>query len=91
GNPYVFDEISCYLEGKPFTEVSNQTKKEDIKQHIRLLIEDKGEYVGVREARKHVAWYIKGLPGAASMRNRINGAESQKEMLSLIEEAFDAL
>lgn len=88
GNPYVFDEINCFLEGKEYTPVSLYTKREDVKQHIRLLIEDKGEYIGIREARKHVAWYIKGLPGAASMRNRVNLAESEKEMYTLIDEIF---
>ena len=88
GNPYVFDEINCFLEGKEYTPVSLYTKREDVKQHIRLLIEDKGEYIGIREARKHVAWYIKGLPGAASMRNRVNLAESEKEMYTLIHEIF---
>jgi len=91
GNPYVFAEVASYLKKGEYTPVSNEQKKEDIKLHIRLLIEDKGEYVGVREARKHVAWYIKGLPGSASMRNRINMAESEKEMLSLIDEAFGSL
>ena len=58
------------------------------KEHISLLVLDKGEYVGVREARKHVAWYIKGLPGSASMRNRVNLAESREQMMALIDEAF---
>ena len=88
GNPYVFAEIASYLKGEVYTPVSKEVKKADVKQHISLLIEDKGEYVGVREARKHVAWYIKGLAGSASMRNRVNMAESLEEMLSLIDEAF---
>ncbi len=89
GNPYVFDEISCFLAGKEYNGVSTEDKKEDVKQHITLLIKDKGEYIGVREARKHVAWYIKGLPGSASMRNRVNMAQTMQEMLCLIDEAFN--
>ncbi len=88
GNPFVFDEINCFLEGKKYTAPSNEEKKACVKEHISLLIEDKGEFVGVREARKHVAWYIKGMPGSASMRNRVNLAESTSEMMSLIDEAF---
>lgn len=91
GNPYVFDEIRSYLEGKEYTPVSQKTKCEDIKLHISLLVEDKGEYVGVREARKHVAWYIKGLAGSAAMRNRVNMAQSKEEILRLIDEAFCCL
>lgn len=88
GNPFVFDEINHYLEGRPYALPTNDEKKECVKQHISLLIEDKGEFVGVREARKHVAWYIKGMPGSASMRNRVNMAESTDEMMFLIDEAF---
>ena len=88
GNPFVFDEINHYLEGKEYIPPSNDAKMACVKEHISLLIEDKGEFVGVREARKHVAWYIKGMPGSASMRNRVNLAESTEEMLALIDEAF---
>lgn len=88
GNPFVFDEVNHYLEGKAYTPPTNKEKMECVKEHIALLIEDKGEYVGVREARKHVAWYIKGMPGSASTRNRVNLAESTHEMMSLIDEAF---
>ena len=88
GNPFVFDEINHYLEGKEYICPSNEEKMACAKEHIALLIEDKGEYVGVREARKHVAWYIKGMPGSASMRNRVNLAETTSEMMELIVEAF---
>ncbi len=88
GNPYIFSEIKSALEGKPYVPVSMEQKKKDVKMHISLLIEDKGEFVGVREARKHVAWYIKGVSGAASLRNRVNLAESKEQVLALIDEAF---
>ncbi len=88
GNPYVFDEVDKYLSSKPYTPPQKQTVQSDIKEHINLLIEDKGEYVGVREARKHVAWYIKGMPGAAGMRNAVNLAETQKEIMDIIDRAF---
>ena len=88
GNPFVFDEINHYLEGREYTAPSREEKKNCVREHIALLLEDKGEYVGVREARKHVAWYIKGMTGSAAMRNRVNLAESREEMLSLIDEAF---
>ncbi len=88
GNPFVFDEINAYLEGRHYTPPSIAKRHEAVCEHINLLIADKGEYIGVREARKHVAWYIKGLSGAAAMRNRVNLAESKEEMLSLIDEIF---
>lgn len=88
GNPYIFDEISSFFEGKEYTPPTREQKRNDVKEHIARLVEDKGEYTGIREARKHVAWYIKGCPGAASMRNRINFAETLSQMNSLIDEAF---
>lgn len=88
GNPFVFDEINCFLEGKKYEPVTNYERKMCLKEHIERLVEDKGEYIGVREARKHVAWYIKGLPSSAGIRNRVNLAENLEQMLSLVDEAF---
>lgn len=90
GNPFVFDEISACIEKRPYTQPTINQRYEAVVEHINRLIDDKGEYIGVREARKHVAWYIKGLTGAAAMRNRVNLAESKGEMLALIDEIFKA-
>ena len=89
GNPFVFDEINHFIEGKEYNAPSDSERLLCVKEHITRLVEDKGEFVGVREARKHVAWYIKGMPGSAAMRNRVNLAESTEEMLMLINEAFN--
>jgi nifR3 family TIM-barrel protein len=88
GNPYIFDEIRSYLEGREYTPPTNEQKCNDVKEHIKMLVEDKGEFIGVCEARKHVAWYIKGMPGSAAMRNRVNTSQTLDEVLSLIDEAF---
>jgi nifR3 family TIM-barrel protein len=88
GNPYVFDEINCFFKGKEYTPVSLYTKKEDIKQHIRLLIEDKGEYIGIREARKHVAWYMHGLRGAAEFRRMAGELSTLADLDRLLEKVY---
>lgn len=88
GNPYIFDEIRAYLEGREYTPPTNEQKRNDVKEHIKMLVEDKGEFIGVCEARKHVAWYIKGMPGSAAMRNRVNISQTLDEVLNLIDEAF---
>lgn len=88
GNPYIFDEILCVLEGKPYTAPDLLQIKKDCFEHINLLIKDKGEYVGVREARKHVGWYIKGRPGAAGLRNEVNKAETTEQIMDVIDRAF---
>ncbi|MBR2886196.1 MAG: tRNA-dihydrouridine synthase, partial [Clostridia bacterium] len=53
-------------------------------EHITLLCSLKGEYIGIREARKHASWYIKGLSGAASLRNKINTAVTLEQMNSIL-------
>ena len=51
-----------------------------------MLIAYKGEYIGIREMRKHMAWYMKGLPGAAELRGKLNYAETMAEMENLLNE-----
>ena len=57
---------------------------ETARRHIDMLCADKGEYIGVREARKHLGWYIKGMNGAAEARRLINSAESADELHSIL-------
>ena len=89
GNPYVFKEIACALEGKDYKKPPRHVVVADIKEHITALVELKGEFVGVREARKHVAWYLKGMPGAPVFRNQVNAATSLKEIKTIIDKAFN--
>ena len=53
-------------------------------KHARLQLQYKGDYVGIREMRKHVAWYTKGIPNAARLRERINQVESYEELENLL-------
>lgn len=62
-----------------------------IRQHLKLAVEFKGEHLAVREMRKHIAWYLKGLPYASEMRGRIFAAETEQEMLNLLEEYQEQL
>ena len=55
-------------------------------EHARQLTAHKGDYIGVREMRKHMAWYLKGLRGAAQARVRFNTAESLAQMEDILEE-----
>ena len=87
GNPYIFEEILCALDGKPFTPPDNERFFADICEHLEGLCALKGEYTGTREARKHAAWYLKGIPGAAEYRDKINRSESLSEILSLLSAA----
>lgn len=87
GNPWIFAQINELLDGGKV--ITNPSPKERISlamEHICLLCSLKGEYIGIREARKHASWYIKGLSGAAALRNKINTAVSLEEMNSILHE-----
>ena len=63
----------------------------DVKEHITALCKLKGEYTGIRESRKHAAWYLKGMKGAAASRDKINRSESLEEILQIIESVCRAV
>ena len=58
--------------------------REMMLKHARLQLEYKGEFCGIREMRKHVAWYTKGLKGAARLREKVNAVESLEELENLL-------
>ena len=89
GNPYLFAQVKHYLKtGETLAFQSAKDKLEDIKEHMSLLVADKGEAVAAAECRKHLAWYIKGVRGAAALRDEINRAEDVEKTIRLIEKAF---
>ena len=86
GNPWIFREILHYLNtGEVLPQATPEERIEKAIRHGEMLIAYKGEYVGIREMRKHVAWYMKGLRGAAELRGRLNGIESVEEMAELLQ------
>lgn len=85
GNPWIFREITNYLEkGIKDRPPQKEEIKEMIFRHTKLLIKYKGEYTGIREMRKHIAWYTFGMPHSAVIRNSVNQTESFDELMSLI-------
>ena len=54
--------------------------KQTINKHLNMLCEHKGEYTAIREMRKQIAWYIKGMQNATNIRNEINKIENLKEL-----------
>lgn len=86
GNPWIFKGINHYLEtGELLPEPSIEEKKSMILRHGRMLTEFKGEGVAMREMRGHMAWYTKGLPHSAALRNEINGIETLEGLLELLD------
>jgi len=89
GNPWIFREVTKYLEtGEIVPRPDNQEKKDIILRHAALQLQYKGEYTGVREMRKHVAWYTFGMPHSARFRQMINTMESMEELLEGVEKIF---
>ncbi|MCL6637683.1 MAG: tRNA dihydrouridine synthase DusB [Alicyclobacillus sp.] len=85
GNPWIFREVRHYLEtGEKLPKPTATERIAVAIQHLHLLVEYKGEWTGVREMRKHAAWYIKGMPGAASLRDRINEQTTREGMAELL-------
>lgn len=89
GNPWIFSKIKKYLETGVLEEAPTAEEiRRVILQHAALMRECKGDYTGIREMRKHVAWYISGYPGAAKMRKRVCEMESFEELENLVCDFF---
>ena len=92
GNPWIFREILHFLEtGELMAQASKEEKAAVIRRHIELQIQYKGEFTGVREMRKHLAWYSAGLPGSARFRNEVNLMETKEELLASVDKIFTNL
>ena len=85
GNPWIFREIVAYLEtGEKLQRPTTEEVKAMIRKHAKLQLKCKGEYIGIREMRKHVAWYIAGYPGAARLRKEVCAVECFEELEDLL-------
>ena len=87
GNPWIFSELVEYEKTGVMPErPSNEELKDMMLRHARLQIQYKGEYLGIREMRKHVSWYTTGLKNSAKLRGEINAVESYEELSKLLDE-----
>lgn len=81
GNPWIFKQIDDYLSlGTMPGPVPKEEIRRTILEHAELMTEYKGEYIAVREMRKHVSWYTAGMPDSARFRGRINEMETMEEL-----------
>ncbi|MDD4773172.1 MAG: tRNA dihydrouridine synthase DusB [Eubacteriales bacterium] len=83
GNPWIFSHIIAALENKPIYYPERREYIEAAIIHADMLVADKG-FRGVCEARKHVAWYIKDMPGSAKIRHMLNSATSLDEIKTIL-------
>ncbi len=92
GEPWKIADIISEIEtGNKPTEKTPMEKFNILKEHIDLAIDEKGEYVGVREMRKHICWYLKNLKDSSKVRQVVNQLESKAEVLSVLESYFKSL
>lgn len=86
GNPWIFHQILEYLHtGKEAPKPSFEEVTEMLLRHARLQLEVKGEYTGIREIRKHAAWYTSGYKHSAKLRGQINEVETYEQLVELFE------
>ena len=90
GNPFIFKRTVEYLEnGILLPEPTWEDRLDIAEKHMDMLADYKGEVIGIREMRKHLGWYIKGLPHSAEMRVKINatsGRENMRDVLNYMRE-----
>ncbi|NLZ80784.1 MAG: tRNA dihydrouridine synthase DusB [Clostridiales bacterium] len=86
GNPWLFSQIKYYFEtGQEKEKPTIEEVREMIYRHGKLQLKVKGEYTGIREMRKHIAWYTTGYPHSAAFRNKVNSIENMDSLLELLE------
>lgn len=89
GNPWILGRIAAYLaDGTLLPPPTREEMLAVMLRHMRMQIEKRGEYMGIREMRKHISWYTAGCPNSARLRAAVNQAETYEEMRELLEEKF---
>jgi tRNA-dihydrouridine synthase B len=91
GNPWIFQQINAYLgEGRIVPPPSLSERMQIMVQHVELMCRYKGEYRAMKEARKHVGWYLKGLRGASEFRRCAGFLESLADLDALVKDVIAA-
>lgn len=90
GNPWIFREIKAALAGQPIpAEPTARERVEMLLRHATMCVEYKGEYTGIREMRKHAAWYTAGLRGSSRLRQEVNQVTTLKGLKELLKRAAE--
>ena len=92
GNPWIFREINAWLnELRPMFPPSPAEKVTVILRHIQAMCDYKGEEIAMREARKHVGWYMKGFKNAAELRREAGYLKTYEELIELTKKAYECM
>lgn len=93
GNPWIFKQVKEYLKNPTDTiqEISNEERLQLILEHIELQVQELGENTGIKEMRKHMTYYLKGLKDASTIRQQVNMIETKEELIGRLTEYFKNL
>lgn len=89
GNPFVFAEINAYMKGKSYTPPSLEKRFEVMMRQIRLMCKYKDPHIAILESRKHTAWYMRGLEGAAGLRRLCGEINSISDIEAICQKALE--
>ena len=89
GNPWIFRQMKEAAAGRTPAAVSVDERKETALRHYRMMLKRKPEKIAVREMRKHIGWYIRGLKGASRFRNEMNLCPDAGKAMHMLERFFD--
>ena len=90
GNPWIFPQLIHWLRtGEDLPPPTLAERAQVILRHLDLLIGYKGEYIGIREMRRHAAWYTRGLAGSAELREQFNRAVSREDFAQILHDAWE--
>lgn len=84
GNPWIFRQIKDALEGRKSTAIAMREKMETAIRHYEMMLRWKPEHIAVAEMRKHIGWYLSGMRGAATIRDRVNHMDHPAEVIELL-------
>jgi nifR3 family TIM-barrel protein len=91
GNPWIFAQALAALSGRKPVEPAPTERLSVIVRHLEAAVSSTSEKAAVREMRKHISWYVSGLPGAAHFRDSINRAANRQDLLELLGAFFSGL
>lgn len=89
GNPFIFSEINAFLKGENYTPPALEERFETLIRQAKLMVEYKGERVGILETRKHTAWSMQGISGAASLRRLCGEISSIADIEAICQKALE--
>ena len=84
GNPWIFEEIKHAINGEAYEKPDASVRIDTLIRHYKNTLSYDGERRGVREMRKQIGWYLKGLPNSTELKNRINEEEDPSKVLSAL-------